>query len=147
MSHTRSRPTALEDRIVRMLLAGSRGPMPALQRQWDVARISERAFDEWGMTASIWVPLETHPVAPAEQQFADVIFRVAGVDAWLYTALEVEFGVLRQFGIQAVEGEPRPRDSIVDISYSVTLEAPGDPMELEVFPVPHRDWGELEQRS
>lgn len=137
-------PTQLEDRIVRMLLAGSLAALGALRRQWDAARIAERRVDVWGTTTlRLWLPIDTPLVTPFRQDYADVVLRPSGTASWRAVILEIEHGLLHEILLPACVAAATRQGTDLEMSYSMLVPSPDDPDESELVPVPDRDWAEL----
>jgi hypothetical protein len=122
----------LERKLVSMLLDGLRNELAVLRAQYDVATVTDRAFNDRGFTTLFSVPPDVRRVTPASFRLRDVGFRLHN-DIPGMTLLSIDKGAL--VGLIVTTRDRWPAKAALADAYYLTHE-------VEYLSVPSNESGQ-----
>ncbi len=137
------RPSAFEQRVVDMLLAGDVDPLPALRAQWQRARVSHRLFNRFGTKVYFALAIDELPITPFEQEHGDVQFRLEGSEEWRRVSLEIAHGILDHLEYDMRETERSAGIAVAEMSYCTFVQMSDNEYDFEALNTPERNFDDL----
>jgi hypothetical protein len=137
----RSDPTALEQRVMDLLLAGAQPPFPALREQWATARVRRRVEPADGLFVELEVSPDAPRVSPMRFDISDVHLEFEGVEGGGYAAFFVEGGLLVALQVSRWAGPWVPRPRLRSRCYTRLVGTDDDPDNVHFVRIGlQRDW-------
>ena len=146
MRLTRSEPSALERRVMELLLAGAQRPFPMLRAQWKTAWVTRRVEPRDGLFVDFAVAADAPRVHPPRFDIGDVHLEFEGVEGGGFAAFFVDEGVLAALHVMRWGAEWIPRPRLRSRCYTRMVGSDNDPEGVRFVPIGlQRDWAGIRE--